>query len=70
MSSRIALLLTLVSTSLAAQPDPFPTQPNDTGKSFMVSATNLCDQHRVFNLEARRQCGGCHGGDANGNVSG
>ncbi|WP_418642553.1 gamma-glutamyltransferase [Vibrio chaetopteri] len=40
MSFRIALIATLVSCSVTAQPDPFPTAPNDTGKSFMVSATN------------------------------
>ncbi|GAL36816.1 gamma-glutamyltranspeptidase [Vibrio maritimus] len=40
MSFRIALIATLVSCSVTAQPAPFPTAPNDTGKSFMVSATN------------------------------
>ncbi|MCG9663762.1 gamma-glutamyltransferase [Vibrio mediterranei] len=40
MSVRYAVLLSLVSSAAFAQPSPFPTIPNDTGKEFMVSATN------------------------------
>ncbi len=40
MSVRYAVLLSLVSSAAFAQPNPFPTIPNDTGKEFMVSATN------------------------------
>ncbi|USD43345.1 gamma-glutamyltransferase [Vibrio sp. SCSIO 43135] len=37
----LALSLTILSTSVAAaKPEPFPTQPNDVGDNFMVSATN------------------------------